>query len=173
MFIKRNKKLGFTLVELMVYMAIFALVFGTLILFFIWAQRVFIKWQVLRETEASAKVAMERIVFEVQQARSIYTPTTGPQQLSLETYQGPPSGEANTFTDIFLCSSRVCLKKEGQGVVALTSSEIIVSQLSFEIVGPSDGAKSLYIHLLLDHSRSLNNELYKAPISIETVVTLR
>lgn len=84
-----------------------------------------------KEVGENAKKALEQIIYEIKGAKSIYTPTTTTSQLSLETLRYLPDGETGTFVDFFICGSAICLKKESQNPIILTSDSVQVTNLTF------------------------------------------
>src|SRR3989344_549080 len=122
---------GFSLLELVVSIALFFLVSLIVISFIISISFSNAKTKAERETGENARRAMDAIGYELRSAKSVYTPTNTLSQLSLETANYLPSGETNTFVDFFLCGDSVCLKKESQDPIALTSGTVRVTNLAF------------------------------------------
>ena len=116
----------------------------------------------------NARRALEIITYEIKGAKSIYTPTTTSNQLSLETTRYLPIGENESFIDFFLCGSRLCLKKESQDPIFLTSDSVTVTQLEFiRIEGPS-----VKINLTIDYGNPNDPKRYSSA-SLTSTVSLR
>src|SRR3989338_25315 len=126
-----NHKNGFTIIEVVVSVTIFSLISLAIMSFFISMNSSNLKTKADREAGENARSVLDQIVYEVKGAKSIYTPTTSSNQLSLETIKYLPDGENNTFIDFFICGSAICLKKESQNPVALTSNSTQVTGLTF------------------------------------------
>ena len=127
--LKNNK--GFSLLELVVAIAIFAILMGAVVTFFLSMNNSSIRTTASRDVTENARRALDEITYEIRSAKGVYTPTTTASQLSLETLRYLPSGENDTFIDFFLCGTAVCLKKESQEPVAITSNSVQVTSLSF------------------------------------------
>ena len=126
---------GFTLVEILVYAGILAMIILMVLSFFVWATRFNAEIKAMGEALDNARRAMEIITYEIREASSIYTPTTTQNQLSLETARDLPAGEATAFIDFYLCNNRLCLKREFQNPIVLTSNRVQVNNLTFTPVG--------------------------------------
>ena len=126
-----NKQKGVTFIEMLVYLAVFTVIFFILTSFIVWTYRANTKAIAMRNVENNAQRAMQIILKEIRQAKSIYTPTVSESQLSLETTVDLPAGETSTYADFFLCGTQICLKRESQEVFALTSNKVKVSNLEF------------------------------------------
>ncbi len=122
---------GFTMVEILVSLAIFSLISLAIISFFFWMNASNSKTKADREAGENARAALDQVTAEIRAAKSVYTPTTTANQLSLETAKYLPAGETSTFIDFFLCGTAICLKKESQNPAALTSDSVQVTNLAF------------------------------------------
>lgn len=131
---KRMHQRGVGFIELLAYLAIFAVVFGVIISFILWTYRANSKFTAMRESQANSRSVMENLLLEIRQAKNVYTPTTNNVQLSLLTTNNPPSGEADSYIDFFLCGSQICLKREGQDPISLTSNKAEVKNLNFVLI---------------------------------------
>jgi len=140
--IKQNKNnSGYTLIEMIIYVALVGI-----IVVFIYGVILFV-YNSNRETVNLVKInsnaygVIERIRYEVENADYIYLATSnmanydydlaGADQLSLATKIGVLSPEDITFVDIYLENGTVFIEKEELNPVALTSSGVEVSDLSF------------------------------------------
>lgn len=162
---------GFTLTEILVYIALFSLLISAVISFTLWAFRSYAKARAIREVSADAKRTMEMIALSVKTAESVYTPTTNAHQLSLETKQFLPEGETNSYLDFYFCQGHICLKKESEAPIVLTGQETEVSDLSFEVIGFSP--PSVKINLFLNFKNPENKPEYEASINLSSTVCLR
>jgi len=102
---------GFTLMEILIYVAVFSMIITVLFSFIVWLWHSNIKTKLMRETLANVEGAMTRMTHEIRDAQSIYTPTTTSTQLSLEILRYLPEGESSSYLDFFLCETQLCLKK--------------------------------------------------------------
>ena len=168
----KPKEKSFTLMEILVYIAVLGLVIGTVSSFLIWSIHSNTKAKVMRETLDNARRTMEIMSYEIREAKSIYTPTTTSNQLSLETIHYLPEGEKNTFIDFYLCDNRLCLKKESQNPIALTSDRVEVNNLVFTRV-ITGNIPSIQINLKVDYKNPTNRPEYQASVNLKSTVSLR
>lgn len=140
---------GFTLLEILVYIAILSLILLIICSFIFWINSSNAETKGKREALENGRRALEIIIYETKGAKGVYTPTTTLNQLSLETYRYLPDNEDNTFIDFFLCGSRVCMKKESQDPIFLTSDSVEVEQLEFTQIS-TNGSLSIKIDLIID-----------------------
>lgn len=165
-------KKGFTLVEILVYIGIFFLVITIIISFVFWLVRSNTKLKVMREALDNANRIMEIITYETKGAKSIYTPTTTSNQLSLETTNYLPEGEETTYIDFYLCDSALCLKKESQDSVVLTSDSVEITNLVFTRI-VSGQADCIQIDLSVSYKNPANRSEYRALVDLTSTVSLR
>jgi len=118
-------KKGFTLIEMLIYIGILTIIILFTIYFVSWGIKMSAKSKASQEVLENAKLAMEKIVFEIRGAKEIYTPTSvfdaHPGQLSLKTQQNLPEGENVNYADFYLENEKIYLKRESQNPQALTS----------------------------------------------------
>ncbi|MCX6720506.1 MAG: type II secretion system protein [Candidatus Staskawiczbacteria bacterium] len=122
---------GFSLLELLLSITIMIIVMGAVVTFFLSMNASNSMTTAKREATQNAQRALDAITYEIRSAKSIYVPTTTASQLSLETSKYIPVGETDTYIDFFLCGTAVCLRKEGQDPVAITSDSVQVTNLTF------------------------------------------
>ena len=127
---------GFTLVEMLVYIAIVSIVAGVLTSVLLSNMRAYDKSQARQQVLNNVHDVIRVITEETKYAKSVYTPTTvlasNTGQLSLETTLNPPSGEAVAYVDYYLDSGRIYEKREGQSALPLTSERVFVERVRFE-----------------------------------------
>ncbi len=162
---------AFTLTEVIVYVGILSIIILALSGFVLWSVRSNAKAKAIGETSDSARRAMEAMAREIKAAKSIYTPTTTASQLSLETTRYLPQEETTTYLDFYLCDGRLCLKKESQNPLALTSGKVEVTALNFEIIGVYPG--SVKISLTVNYKNPNNRPEYESSVNLISTVSLR
>ncbi len=166
----KNKK-GFSLLELVVSVAIFSVILLVVISFFLSTVASNSKTKADREVQENSRKALELITYEIKGAKSIYTPTTTANQLSLETSRYLPSDETDTFIDFFLCGTALCLKKESQNPIALTSDDVQVASLSFTQF--LNGTKpSVQVNITVNYNSPANGNNY-ASVTLTSTASLR
>lgn len=163
-----NKKQGFTLIEVLVYIFIFIILITTITLFALSFIETTAKTRIKREVSLSAYATMKTILYEIKRADSIYTPTsifnTHPGQLSLETRQELPSGEEITYIDFYLDSdNKLYIRRESQTPQLLISENFKVTNLEFEYLVSS--LESIRINLTLEYDTAAPEYQYSYSIT--------
>ena len=159
-----HKTRGFTLTELIVYIAIFVILITTVTLFAMAFIKTTTKSRIKKEVTLGTYSAMKVMIYEIKRANSIYTPTSvfdsHPGQLSLETSQELPEGEQATYLDFYLDSDRLYLKRESQNPQLLISKNLKVTNLEFEYL-----ASASRIDLTLEYDTSVSEYQYSYSLS--------
>ena len=164
---------GFTLIEMLVYIGVLTVIIAVIASFFLWASRSFSKTKAIQETSNNGQRAMEIIISEIREASGIYTSTSTSTQLSLTTSKYLPDGETSSYLDIFLCQDQICLKKESQPAVALTSNNVRVSNLSFTRINSTSTALSIQVAFTVDYKTSSQKPELKAAFSSTSTAAIR
>lgn len=174
-----NNKLlqkGFTLPEALVYVAVLTAVTSVISIFIIWSIKVNGKIKVENETMQNASQAMDILVYEIKEAKNIYTPMSildqNPGQLSLETTHNLPTGENTTYLDFYICGTQICLKKEGQAPAAITSNKTTVTDLTFSRVLAST-TETIQINLSLKYNTPSTHPEWQASTTLTTTAALK
>jgi len=155
--IKTLNSKGFTIVEVLVSVAIFSFILSALLTFFWVMSNSNAQTKANKDASENAKRVLEYIAYEIRSAKSIYTPTSTASQLSLETSRYLPEGESVTFIDFYRCGNAVCLKKEGKDPIPLTSNSVSVPEngLVFSFF-PAVNPSSVKISLTVNSSSKAN-----------------
>lgn len=165
-------KKGFTLIESLVYIGILIIIVGIVFSFLIWCVNLASKIKVAREVSDNARRAMEIMVYEIKGARAVYTPTSSSTQLSLETLHYLPVGENTTYIDFYLCGTQLCLKKESQNPITITSDAVEVTNLVFTRV-VTDQISSVQVELKIDYKNTSSRPEYQASVDLKSTASLR
>ena len=168
----RQMEKGFTLIETLVYVGILSIIVAVIFSFLIWSVHLSTKIRVMRETSDNARRAMEIMVYEIKEARNIYIPTSTSTQLSLQTLHYLPSGEDTTYIDFYICGTQLCLKKESQSPIALTSDKVEVSDLVFTWV-VTEQIPSVQVELEIDYKSPSSRAEYQASVDLKSTASLR
>jgi type II secretory pathway pseudopilin PulG len=166
------EKRSFTLLEVLVYIGILSIVLGVVLSFLVWSVHSSTKINVMRETSDNARRAMEIMVYEIREAMTIYTPTSTSTQLSLQTLHYLPAGEDTTYIDFYICGTQLCLKKESQKPIALTSDKVEVSNLVLTPI-VTEEIPSVQIELKIDYKNPSNRPEYQASVDLKSTASLR
>ncbi|MEK7482602.1 MAG: type II secretion system protein [Patescibacteria group bacterium] len=167
------KREGFTMVEILVYVAVLGLLVSAIASFFLWASNVSAKNQAMAEVLNNGQRALSTITIEIRKAKTVYSPTMSASQLSLETNDSLGAGETSGFVDFFLCGEQLCLKREGQPVLAITSDKVVVSYLSFTVVNYSTTTASVQIGLKVDYKGGEGKAERQAAFNATSTAALR
>ena len=168
----RNQQ-GFTLVETLVYVVIISIIATVVVSALLWIVRSDANAKARRATADSMRSAMRIMAREIREAKGLYTPTmTIPTQLSLETATNLPSGETSTYVDFFLCGTRLCVKRESQNPVALTSEDVEVVRVVFTEV-TTNSTPSIQITLQAEYQNPRNRPELEVAMNVTTTISLR
>jgi type II secretory pathway pseudopilin PulG len=162
-------KRGFSLFEVLIYLSIAFVVLTVVVGFVFWLIDSNNKNRIIRDVSNSAERSMEIITHEIREAKSVYTPTTSTEQLSLQTSHYLPANETSTYIDFYLCSSRLCFKKESQDQIVLTPDNIEVSSLSFDYISPD----SVKIDMTLKYKNISGRPDYNFSTSLSSSAAIR
>lgn len=170
-------KKGFTLIELVVYVAVLGTVLASMLTFLLWAVKSQTKTDAMRQVLFAGKRALEVLSHEIAGSKSVYTPTSvfavSPGQLSLQTGVYVPSGETYSYIDFYTCGEKLCMKRESQEPLAITSDNVSLTNLTFSHVVTGQSRSSLQIILTLAARTSSQNPEYQASVTLTDTITLR
>jgi len=169
---KINFRKGFTLIEILVYAGVLLMMIIVVFSSINWATRSALRARAMREALDSAQRSMEIITYETKEAKSIYSPTTASNQLSLETTKYPPAGESATYIDFFLCGTKLCIKRESQDPVELTSEEVEVTNLAFTRIA-SGAVPAVQIDLTVKYKNPSGKPELENSVSFTSTASLR
>jgi len=172
---KKNLK-GFTLIEILIYVFILAIIVLAVSSFFVWAIRSSTKNRTMRESLHNAERAMAIMTHEIKEARSVYFPTSyfseSPGQISLKTYKYSDGVQEYSYIDFYLCENRLCFKKEGQDPFALTSESVEVSNLVFDWIATNE-ASSVEISIKVNYKDFQDRPEFLSSVELQSTVSLR
>jgi len=160
---KEKNSAGFTLVEMLVYLAALVLLVGTVTALLVWLVRASSQVHVQNELVAGVEHALALMTNEIREAKSVYTPATTSSQLSLQTNNNVPALETSTYVDFFLCGTRLCIKREFQAAQALTSEKIQIQNLEFTQVQTGSAAS---VHIAIEASYFDASQTSQATVSL-------
>lgn len=167
---------GFTLIEILVYIAVSSIIMLAISSFFLWTNRSNAKIKTSREVLTNSKRAMEIMIYEIKHAERIYAPTSvfssSTGQLSLETKNYSREGETTSYIDFFICQEQLCLKKENQEPIILTSEKVKIDSLNFFQLSSTSTA-SVQINLEISYIAPSNKPEYQASLNTTSTVSLR
>jgi Tfp pilus assembly protein PilW len=137
---------GFTLVELLLYVALTTIMVATISTFLFLMLQVRVKSQVINEVEQQGQQAMQRITQVIRNATDITVPTQGASGSSA-TLVVTPAGNSPTVFDFSAGALRIT---EGAGSpVVLTNARVAASALTFTNVSRSTASHDLRVQFTL------------------------
>jgi len=176
--ILKNKK-GYTLVEMLIYVALLGVITVVIVGVFFVISRTNSKIVSLIEINSNAYSAMERMAYEVSNANNIYLPTSNftnynynaakAKQFSLVTSQAAPANESTAYVDFYLENNTIFMKQDGIDPIALTSVNIKVESVNFYYY-KNDTRESVKIDFTAKSSNVLNPD---SKINLITTIALR
>lgn len=158
---------GFTLIELILYMAIVTIVMGALIPFAWSVIGGSVKSSVEQEVSSQARFVSERIKYEIRNANAISSISALSIDLNTDT---------NATTVIDLSGEKVRIKYGAGGTpVNLNSNDTKVTSLAFTDYGSADGkTKHIQFTFTIDDNYTGSRQEYNAPaINMESSAELR
>lgn len=170
------KKNGFTLVELIIYVAIFAVIVSVFVVLVLDMIKYQAKITMDKNVLAQSQRAMEMITLEIRHAEEVYLATsvfdTHLGQLSLKTRRYLPTGETSTYVDFYLGSDgQLYLKKEGLADQSLTSTKVKIKNLVFTLL-PADNKEFVRIQLTATSDDIIRGSFYQATTTLISTAQL-
>lgn len=167
---KRRSGAGFTLVELLLYVALTTIMVGTISAFLFLMLQVRVKSQVINEVEQQGQQAMQRITQVIRKASDITVPAQGASGSSA-TLVVTPVGSSPTVFDLSAGALRIT---EGVGApVVLTNSRVTASALTFTNVSRSVSSHDLRIQFTLTAVNSSGRNEYDYTKTFTTTAHVR
>lgn len=167
---------GFSLVEVLVYVAILGMVISITVGFFSDLMQTYSKTNAKSDVTSNISSVMKIISDEIKYANGIYTPTTvlnsNTGQLSLATTFNAPVGHSSTFIDYYLDNGVIYEKREGVSATPLTSNRVFITALKFERF-ISNGKDTVKVTIDGKINTASTNPEYQANISLTSTISLR
>lgn len=169
-------KNGFSLIEVLIYTAVLAVIIVIVFNFFSGTLRFDAKSRSLREISENTRLITEKLAYQIREASGIYEPTSifnaSPGQLSLETTKNLSTGETATYIDFHLCGGRFCFKQEGKDAIFLSSEKVKLSNLIFSLITTST-TPSVQTSFKIEYNNETGRPEYNASADIKFSVSLR
>lgn len=169
------KSQGFTLTELLIYVALLAVVLTFTIQFTLGIIDASIRSNAKEEVARGASAILQFFHSSVRSAQAVYDPTSNfvgnPGQLSLVTSDILPPNEKTSYTDMYVDGGRFCAKRELAGVVCVSSARVEVTSLIFRKITQAGGAESVQARFTVRFSTQSSK--YYATQTFQTSARLR
>ncbi len=164
---KKNDKRGFTLVEIVIYVALFGIIVSVILNVILFIFTMNKKIASYSQVNSDALSAMERMVYEVANSEYVYDATSNATQLSIATGSYATANDSITFIDFYVEGGTLFMKQDGSVPVPLTSSNVSVSALNYSYY--ENGSKdSVSIDLSMQSIANPNSS-----INLKNTVTIR
>lgn len=168
---KKIRQEAFTFIELLVYISVSGIIMLGLSALLYWVIVSRTRIEATERVTSSGRLTFDRIVKEIRNSQSVYTPTTGSNQLSLVTRKGIPEGEPLTYIDFYQCGQDLCLKKEFELPVLLTGENVVVDNFFVEQNVGNPG--SVVVSLSLSHENPNNKKELDVSVNLNSTISLR
>ena len=167
-------KLGFTLIEAIVYIAVLFIVTAAIASFLIWAMQSNNKSAAMREVLNNTQRMMAIMSYEIKEAKRIYAPTTSFTQLSLETLKYLADDENSSYLDFYSSNGSLLMKTDSQqDAIVLNSDRVEVKDINFEVISTTSTYPSVRISLSVYYKNPNNRSDQSASMSVTSTVSLR
>ncbi len=174
---RRSLSVGFTLVEMLVYVGIVSVVFMLTVTLMIQLMRTYTRFRVEREISTNVREAVNYMIREIKSAEDIYVPTSAlgshPGQISLETRLNMPADETSTFIDFYMDNGKLLIKREGQNPFPLLSDRVEVKNLVFRHFDPAGLAELLQIDLTLGYREGTSRFEFQVEKTLVSSASIR
>lgn len=163
------KNQSFTLIELLLYIAIISLVLVSITGFFWNVASGNIKEKSYQEVQQNGRFAMTKITQEIKKAVGINSPAPGSSANSLSLAMSDP----NLNPTIFDVSGGKLRITQGASVpIELTTDQVLVSNLQFTNLSYSNTPGTLRVEMTLENLSPSGKTEYQASLDLKTTVSL-
>lgn len=146
-----SSKKGISLIEVIIYVAIFGGVSVLIVNFLLQVSTVYQRARAEREVLSNARLILETLDKTAAQARKIYTPTSrfnvDAGQLSLSTIIGAQAEHAASYVDFWIDNGRFWTKQEGGANTSLSASTVRVDKFRVERIAQGLGREAVKVTL--------------------------
>lgn len=161
---------GYTLIELLLYVGIVSTLLVGITLYFASVAEARVKNQTIMEVEQQGAMVMDHITNTVRNATSVSAPAIGSSANQL-TVVVPTGSLSPTIFD--LSSEAIRIKEGVAAAIALTSSDIRVTSLSFTNMSRSATVEVVRVTFTMSHVNPSNRNEYDYEKIFTSSVTLR
>jgi type II secretory pathway pseudopilin PulG len=169
--VKTLKKKGFTLVEILLYISISAVMLGAISFFFFLTLQSRAKSEVAAEVEQQGVQVMQLITQTIRNAEAIILPSQGTPASLL--YLNIPDTVNDIFFNINLGNGAIQVTENPNPAVPLTPPNIIVSNLSFTNLSRPGTPGTIRIQFTLSSSNPEGKQEYEYSKTFYASASLR
>lgn len=175
--VKYSRQAGVGLVQVVIYVALLAILSTTIISYAIQFIKRNADAQEIAQVSTDARIAMDVMTREIRQASGIYGPVStfgaNPSQLSLATTQNLPTDENETYVEFYLDDERLYRKREEQAAELITPERTVVTNLIFTHLNQASSAPAVQINLTLTPDTSSVLAAARGEITLVGTASLR
>lgn len=164
---KKNKK-GFTLIEIIVYVALMGTVIVSFISFVLAANQLKNKAYVVSEVNANLRIAADLISRKIRAAQSVVSPSVGNSAAALSLDM--PGTDPNI--NFFLNQGVIYLEEVGVATTSLTSLDVNIKNLIFDNYGTNNSLSNIHFEIEAEYRNKASNE-FKYENNLETSVNTK
>lgn len=162
---------AFTLIELIIYIAIVGLILVVASTFAWQIIQGNIKLSAYREVEQNANFAMEKIAKAIQNSSKIVQPEDPGDETDYLFLRMPDP--AKTLTEFKIFDGKITMSEGAAGPYPLTTDRVEVTNLKFTNLSYEDTPGTVRIEMTIEHLNPGGRSEYQASISLENSVNLR
>ena len=165
---------GFTLIEMLIYIAIIGVALTSFITFSVSVSNSRNKTYVIQEVQANARVALTTITQKIQSAIGVNT--------GISTFGSDPGSLSLSMTDAGKNPTIISLDADDgilqitegvSGPVAITTNEVKVTNLVFFDLTPAGEAPNIKIRVTIEYDNPSGDKEFEHSQELETTVSLR
>ena len=156
---------GFSLMEILIYIGVLSIIVLVLSFYIVWSVHSTNKLKTMREVFFNARRPIELMTHEIREAKSI-SPASTETYLSLEKIDG-------SYINFYLASSTIYQQTGSEAEMALTSNNVEVRNLDFEIIATGTNTPSVKIRFIVDYKNPANRPEYQSSFEATTTASLR
>lgn len=161
---------GFTLIETLLYFGLLAIILAIIAATIASVASDKIKLEMIQEVNQNARMVMQTVTKNVNNAASISSPSDGNQSSTL-TLAMPDAGEDPIVID--LDNGMVRISVDGDTPVPLTTNEVSVTELVFSNITPTNGSGSVRVEMTIGSSSTSNRQEYQISETFYTAATIK
>jgi prepilin-type N-terminal cleavage/methylation domain-containing protein len=162
------KNKGFTLVELLIYIAIIGVLLVSMVGFLWTIVSGNIKETAYQEVQQNGRSTLTKITQEIKKATGVINPSPGFSASSLSLSMADPNLNPTIFN---LIDGKLRITQRANSYY-LTSDQVIVSNLQFTNLSYEDTPGTIRIEMTLERINPANRTEYQASLSLNSTVSL-
>ncbi|MCK5080834.1 MAG: type II secretion system protein [Candidatus Moranbacteria bacterium] len=144
----KNEKAGFTLIELLLYVGVVAFILSGVTAFLFMTLQARIKTQAMNEVNYQGQQIINLVSQTIRNAEAVNSPTKQNNDSSLSVDMVDSAVDPTSFN---ISGGVIQIEEDGEGLIDLTNSKVIASNLMFHNYGLGDAPDSIHFEFQLDY----------------------